>query len=81
MRDIIGGNVEPTYLPGRQGDVRDSQADISKAKALLGYEPIVSVRGRPRPHDRVVPDRSNGRDSIDGYSCQLQLQLSESALS
>src|SRR3954469_21490193 len=42
MRDIIGGNVEPTYLPGRQGDVRDSQADISKARTLLGYEPIVS---------------------------------------
>jgi nucleoside-diphosphate-sugar epimerase len=42
MRDIIGGSVEPTYLPGRQGDVRDSQADISKARTLLGYEPIVS---------------------------------------
>ena len=42
MRDIIGGTVEPTYLPARQGDVRDSQADIAKAKALLGYEPIVS---------------------------------------
>lgn len=42
MRDIIGGTVEPTYLPSRQGDVRDSQADVSKAKALLGYEPIVS---------------------------------------
>src|SRR3954462_13323603 len=42
MRDIVGGSVEPTYLPGRQGDVRDSQADISKARTLLGYEPIVS---------------------------------------
>src|SRR3954466_8940190 len=42
MREIIGGTVEPTYLPGRQGDVRDSQADISKARALLGYEPAVS---------------------------------------
>jgi nucleoside-diphosphate-sugar epimerase len=42
MRDMIGGTVEPTYLPARQGDVRDSQADITKAKALLGYEPIVS---------------------------------------
>jgi nucleoside-diphosphate-sugar epimerase len=42
MRDIIGGTVEPTYLPARQGDVRDSQADIAKAKALLGYEPTVS---------------------------------------
>ena len=26
------------------GDVRDSQADISKARTLLGYEPIVSSR-------------------------------------
>ena len=42
MRAIIGGNLEPTYLEGRQGDVRDSQADISKAKAILGYDPIVS---------------------------------------
>ncbi len=42
MREIIGSAVEPTYLPGRQGDVRDSQADITKAKALLGYEPLVS---------------------------------------
>ena len=24
------------------GDVRDSQADISKARALLGYEPVAS---------------------------------------
>lgn len=42
MRDIIGGTLEPTYVEPRQGDVRDSQADISKAKALLGYAPIVS---------------------------------------
>jgi len=42
MRDIIGGTLEPTYVESRQGDVRDSQADISKAKRLLGYEPIVS---------------------------------------
>ena len=42
MRDIIGGTLEPTYVEPRQGDVRDSQADIGKAKALLGYEPIVS---------------------------------------
>ena len=42
MRDVIGGNIEPTYAEPRQGDVRDSQADIRKAKALLGYSPIVS---------------------------------------
>ena len=42
MRKVIGGTVEPTYGEPRKGDVRDSQADIRKAKALLGYEPIVS---------------------------------------
>src|SRR3954464_3193195 len=42
MRDITGGTLEPTYVDGRAGDVRDSQADISKAKQLLGYEPSVS---------------------------------------
>src|SRR3954447_7221771 len=42
MRDVIGGTLEPTYSESRKGDVRDSQADIRKAKELLGYEPIVS---------------------------------------
>jgi nucleoside-diphosphate-sugar epimerase len=41
MRDLVGGSVEPIYAEPRQGDVRDSQADIRKAKELLGYEPIV----------------------------------------
>ena len=41
MRDITGGTVEPTYVEPRAGDVRDSQADIAKARRLLGYEPIV----------------------------------------
>jgi nucleoside-diphosphate-sugar epimerase len=42
MRDVVGGNLEPTYAEPRQGDVRDSQADIRKAKDLLGYTPTVS---------------------------------------
>jgi nucleoside-diphosphate-sugar epimerase len=42
MRDVVGGTIEPTYAESRKGDVRDSQADIGKAKALLGYEPIVT---------------------------------------
>jgi nucleoside-diphosphate-sugar epimerase len=41
MRDLIGGSVEPTFAEARAGDVRDSQADISKARRLLGYEPTV----------------------------------------
>ena len=42
MSEITGASVEPTYVDVRAGDVRDSQADISKARRLLGYEPIVS---------------------------------------
>jgi nucleoside-diphosphate-sugar epimerase len=42
MRQVVGANVTPVYEESRQGDVRDSQADIAKARELLGYEPTVS---------------------------------------
>ena len=42
IRDLVGASVEPIYMETRAGDVRDSQADISKARRLLGYEPVVS---------------------------------------
>jgi nucleoside-diphosphate-sugar epimerase len=42
MRQLIGGEIKPQYAPSRPGDVRDSQADISRARELLGYEPLVS---------------------------------------
>ena len=42
LRTIIGGTMEPEYLPERAGDVRDSQADIGKANAILGYSPVIS---------------------------------------
>jgi UDP-N-acetylglucosamine/UDP-N-acetyl-alpha-D-glucosaminouronate 4-epimerase len=41
MNRICGTSIQPRYEPVRAGDVRDSQADISKARQLLGYEPIV----------------------------------------
>ena len=36
-------NVAPTYRDFRAGDVRHSQADISKAKGTLGYMPEVGI--------------------------------------
>ena len=42
IRDLVGAHVEPIYEDPRPGDVRDSQADIGKARRLLGYEPKVS---------------------------------------
>lgn len=41
MALALGTKVEPKFGPPRAGDVRDSVADISRARDLLGYEPIV----------------------------------------
>jgi len=38
-----GSLLEPVHGPERTGDVKHSLADISKARALLGYQPEVSV--------------------------------------
>ena len=42
MRDLTGSRVDVQYGPLRHGDVKDSLADITKARTLLGYEPTVS---------------------------------------
>ena len=44
LKTISGIEVSATYGPTRRGDVRDSLADISKAKNLLGYNPLFSVK-------------------------------------
>ncbi len=35
----LGKEIEPIFGPDRAGDIKHSNADISKAKELLGYEP------------------------------------------
>jgi len=35
----LGVTVEPEYGPDRAGDIKHSNADISKARRLLGYDP------------------------------------------
>ena len=37
--DALGVKVEPNFGPDRPGDIKHSNADISKAKRLLGYDP------------------------------------------
>ena len=41
LRKITGKALEAKYDPPREGDIRDSQADISQARAYLGYAPQV----------------------------------------
>ena len=43
MNAVVGTSVQAIYAEPRAGDVRDSQADITKAKQLLGYVPIVGL--------------------------------------
>lgn len=39
LRDALGVDTEPVFGPERAGDIRHSNADISKAREMLGYEP------------------------------------------
>ncbi len=42
LRTILGVQLDPIYAVPRAGDVRDSLADLGKARRLLGYTPSVS---------------------------------------
>ena len=41
LRSLTGSLVAPHYGPSRAGDIRDSQADIERARGLLRYAPTV----------------------------------------
>ena len=41
LAELLGTKVEPVFAEPRVGDVRESLADITRARALLGYEPPV----------------------------------------
>jgi nucleoside-diphosphate-sugar epimerase len=41
---LAGKRVAPMFEPSRPGDVRDSLADISRAREVLGYDPKVPFR-------------------------------------
>jgi nucleoside-diphosphate-sugar epimerase len=44
LNGIAGTRVEAVYAEPRVGDVRDSLADIGKAKQLLGYTPLIGLQ-------------------------------------
>src|SRR5271168_3155242 len=41
LERITGKTIQPKYEAPRGGDIRDSQADVSLARRVLGYEPRV----------------------------------------
>jgi nucleoside-diphosphate-sugar epimerase len=44
LRKVTGKPLQAKYDPPREGDIRDSQADISEARRYLGYEPQVGFQ-------------------------------------
>ncbi len=42
LAEALGKDIEPVFGPERPGDIRHSNADIDKARRLLGYDPDLS---------------------------------------
>ena len=80
LNAALGTSIQPTYGPPRAGDVRDSLADISRARELLGYAPHVVLRGRHPPpggrHTAAEPGtrhESHGKGDSMADICVLGL--------
>jgi nucleoside-diphosphate-sugar epimerase len=44
INQLLGKHVKPIYAPARAGDVKHSLADITAAKKLIGFKPVVLFR-------------------------------------
>lgn len=54
----MGIDANPIFAPPRSGDIRDSQADITRARQLLGWEPKVTFEeGINRTVDSFIANR------------------------
>ncbi|MHC4297851.1 MAG: SDR family oxidoreductase [Planctomycetota bacterium] len=42
INNLLGKNVKPVYVDPRPGDVKHSLADVTAAKRLIGFEPVIS---------------------------------------
>jgi nucleoside-diphosphate-sugar epimerase len=44
LTDLTDRPIDPIFMPPRDGDIRDSQADITKARERVGFQPSVPFR-------------------------------------
>jgi len=44
INEMVGKNVKPIYTDTRAGDVKHSHADITLAKQVIGFEPVVKFK-------------------------------------
>jgi UDP-glucose 4-epimerase len=64
LADLLGESVQPNFQPARVGDVRESLADITQARNVLGYEPQTTLE-------------EGLRQTIDYYRSVARRQLSK----
>ncbi len=43
VAELTGARPDPLHTPPREGDVRRTEADVSLARELIGYEPLVGI--------------------------------------
>lgn len=61
----IGKNADISYLPVQDGDVFRTFADITRAKSMLGYNPVVNIEEGIRNYVRWVKARAKTSTGID----------------
>lgn len=44
LNEVLGTSIAPEFGPVRQGDVKYSSADITKARTLLGFSPCIGFK-------------------------------------
>jgi UDP-N-acetylglucosamine/UDP-N-acetylgalactosamine 4-epimerase len=64
IAELTNCSLPPVHREPREGDIRDSQANVDKARDLLGYAPEVGFReGLERTVDWFVAQRSSKQSS------------------
>jgi nucleoside-diphosphate-sugar epimerase len=61
---LLGTDIVPVHDAPRPGDVRHSQADVSRATAELGYRPRTSIEAGVRRCIEHFTDRAPARSRI-----------------
>jgi UDP-glucose 4-epimerase len=70
LRELMETDVEPVYADPRPGDVKHSLADLSRARAELGYHPSVQLRAgllRTIQHLRVEEPEPEAELLVGAY--------------
>jgi nucleoside-diphosphate-sugar epimerase len=44
LQEVIGTDIAPQFAEARSGDIQHSSADVTKARELLKFEPIISLQ-------------------------------------